>query len=101
MAINPADAIRAFNRAASLGSEGMEARQAPQSSFLDTLEKVAAEAIDASRTAETMTAKAVVGQADLMDVVTAVTNAEMTLQTVVSVRDRVLNAYQEIMRMPI
>jgi flagellar hook-basal body complex protein FliE len=36
-----------------------------------------------------------------MDVVTAVSNAEMTLQTVVAVRDRVLNAYQEIMRMPI
>ena len=101
MAINPADAIRAFNRAASLGSEGMEAREAPQSTFLETLGKLTLGAIDASKTAETMTAKAVVGQAELMDVVTAVSNAEMTLQTVVAVRDRVLNAYQEIMRMPI
>ena len=39
MAINPADAIRAFNRAASLGSEGMEAREAPQSTFLETLQR--------------------------------------------------------------
>lgn len=101
MAINPADAIRAFNRAASLGGNGMEAREAPQSTFLETLGKVASEAIDSSKAAETLTAKAVVGQAELMDVVTAVSNAEMTLQTVVSVRDRVLNAYQEIMRMPI
>ncbi len=36
-----------------------------------------------------------------MDVVQAVSNAELTLQTVVAVRDRVVNAYQEIMRMPI
>ena len=31
----------------------------------------------------------------------AVTNAEITLQTVVSIRDRVIQAYQEILRMPI
>jgi flagellar hook-basal body complex protein FliE len=48
-----------------------------------------------------MSAKAVTGEADLTDVVTAVTNAELTLQTVVSVRDRLISAYQEIMRMPI
>lgn len=101
MAINPADAIRAFNRAASLGSDGMEAREAPQSTFLETLGKVAADSIESNRKAEALTEKAVVGQAELMDVVTAVSNAEMTLQTVVAVRDRVLNAYQEIMRMPI
>jgi flagellar hook-basal body complex protein FliE len=35
------------------------------------------------------------------DVVTAVTNAEVALDTVVAVRDRVISAYQEIMRMPI
>ena len=44
---------------------------------------------------------AAAGQADLMDVVQAVGNAEMTLQTVVAVRDKVVNAYQELMRMPI
>ena len=48
-----------------------------------------------------MTAKAVAGEADILEVVSAVSNAEMTLQTVVAVRDRVLGAYQEIMRMPI
>ena len=48
-----------------------------------------------------MTAKAVVGEADLVEVVTAVNSAEMALQTVVTVRDRVISAYQEILRMPI
>lgn len=50
---------------------------------------------------EAVSAKAAVGKADLTEVVTAVTNAEVTLQTVTAVRDRVVNAYQEILRMPI
>jgi flagellar hook-basal body complex protein FliE len=34
-------------------------------------------------------------------VVTALAKAELALQTTVAVRDRVVQAYQEIMRMPI
>lgn len=41
------------------------------------------------------------GKADIVDVVTAVAETEVTLRTLVSVRDRVISAYQEIMRMPI
>jgi flagellar hook-basal body complex protein FliE len=101
MAINPADAIKAFNQAASLGGEGLEARETPKSAFFELLGKMAENSIDSGKKAEELTAKAVVGQADLMDVVQAMSNAELTLQTVVAVRDRVVNAYQEIMRMPI
>ena len=50
---------------------------------------------------EKLSAQSVAGKAELTDVVTAVTSAELTLQTVVAVRDRVISAYQEIMRMPI
>ena len=99
--INPADAIRAFKQAASLGSDGMEARDKPQSTFLDMVGKLAENSIDSGKKAEALSEKAVVGKADLMDVVQAVSNAELTLQTVVAVRDRVVNAYQEILRMPI
>lgn len=52
-------------------------------------------------TAEAMTAASVTGNADLIDVATAVSAAELTLETVVSVRDQVVRAYQEILRMPI
>jgi len=55
----------------------------------------------ALRTAEQMTAASATGEADLVDVVTAVSAAEITLETVVAVRDEVVKAYQEIMRMPI
>jgi flagellar hook-basal body complex protein FliE len=41
------------------------------------------------------------GKGDIVDVVTAVADAELTVQTIVSVRDRVISSYQEIMRMPI
>ena len=40
-------------------------------------------------------------QADIVDVVNAVNSAELTLDTVVAVRDKVIAAYQTIMQMPI
>ena len=102
MAINPIDAAAAFDKASKLGKVGGETATTPsQSSFVDLVKGVASNSIEAGKAAELATAEAVAGKADLTEVVTAVSNAEMTLQTVVAVRDRVLAAYQEIMRMPI
>ena len=69
--------------------------------FADFLKDKARESVDTLRTSESVSAKAVTGDADITDVVQAVTSAELTSQTVVSVRDRMISAYQEIMRMPI
>lgn len=55
----------------------------------------------AVRQSEQATLSAVSGKADVADVVTAVNNAEMALDTVVAVRDKIISAYQEILRMPI
>jgi flagellar hook-basal body complex protein FliE len=41
------------------------------------------------------------GKADIVDVVTAVAESEAALETLVAVRDRVIAAYEDIMRMPI
>ena len=41
------------------------------------------------------------GKADVVDVVTAVSETEVALETMVSIRDRVIAAYEEIMRMSI
>jgi flagellar hook-basal body complex protein FliE len=41
------------------------------------------------------------GKAELSDVIAAVSQAEVSLQTVVAVRDKVIAAYQDIMRMGI
>ena len=51
--------------------------------------------------AEKMSAQAAAGKADVTDVVAAVSNAEISLQLVVAVRDRAVQAYQDIIRMPI
>jgi flagellar hook-basal body complex protein FliE len=55
----------------------------------------------AGKTAETQAISAVGGKGDIVDVVTAVAESETALQTLVSVRDRVISAYEEIMRMQI
>ncbi|MFQ5346477.1 MAG: flagellar hook-basal body complex protein FliE [Rhodothalassiaceae bacterium] len=71
------------------------------STFGGLVETLVNEAQSAVAASEIESAKAVAGQAELVDVVTAVSNAEMVLETVTTVRDRVISAYQEIMRMPI
>ena len=62
-------------------------------------------ALDAARDtgyiAEAVSTKGLAGKADMSEVVTAVANAETALNTVVAVRDRVINAYQDIIKMPI
>jgi flagellar hook-basal body complex protein FliE len=57
--------------------------------------------VDSSRKAETGALQAIAGQGDITAVVTAVAKAELALQTTAAVRDRVVQAYQDIMRMPI
>jgi len=41
------------------------------------------------------------GQGNMVDVVTAVAETELAIESMVTVRDRVISAYEEIMRMPI
>ncbi len=51
--------------------------------------------------ADAQAAQAAQGKGNLVDVVTAVAESEAAIETLVAVRDRVINAYEEIMRMPI
>ena len=53
------------------------------------------------RASEAKAVEALSGRASLQEVVEAVTEAELSLQKMTAVRDRVISAYQEIMRMPI
>ena len=56
---------------------------------------------DLGRAAEGMSANGLNNNASLTDVVTAISNAEVALQTVVSVRDKLVSSIHEIMRMPV
>jgi flagellar hook-basal body complex protein FliE len=58
-------------------------------------------AITAGEAAETQAKTAIAGGGDLTSVVTAVSRAELALQTTTAVRDRVLQAYQDIIKMSI
>jgi flagellar hook-basal body complex protein FliE len=69
--------------------------------FANLVKSALTEAARIGKTAETASIAAVNDRADLSKVVTAVAEAELALQTVVTIRDRVIEAYREIMRMPI
>jgi flagellar hook-basal body complex protein FliE len=69
--------------------------------FSAMLKNAAQSAIGTLRTGESATAAGIAGKADIRDVVSAVTNAQLTLQTVVNVRDKILTAYNDIIKMAI
>jgi flagellar hook-basal body complex protein FliE len=73
----------------------------PTGGFGDVLKSVMSDAVGASKKAEGMMAAQVQGKAELVDVVTALSSAQSSLETVMAVRDQVIAAYQEILRMPI
>jgi len=97
-------AIQAYANTAKAGSgAGVAARDSDKEGddFAGLVRSTAQNAIGTVKNAEKMSMQAVAGKADLQEVVTAVTAAELTLETVVAVRDKVITAYNEIMRMPI
>jgi flagellar hook-basal body complex protein FliE len=69
--------------------------------FANVLKNAMSDALQSSHTAEQKMVANVQGKADMIDVVTAISSAQASLQTVMAVRDQVISAYQEIMRMPI
>jgi flagellar hook-basal body complex protein FliE len=101
MAINPSSVLQAYLNAGRAAGPGMAPRDTGGSGFADLLRQVAGETQEVLQKAEGESLKASVGKADIGEVVTAVANAEATLQTVAALRDRVVAAYQEILRMPI
>lgn len=105
--VNPVNgmtsAISAYNQALKgTANEGKPALDAPDGgAFADLVKDAVQQAVKTGNAGEQVTAKAVENSADLNQVVTAVAEADLTLQTVVAVRDRVIEAYKDIVRMPI
>lgn len=99
--MNPMMAAKAYS-AIQGGAMPTSPAAAPQDSgFAEMLTNVMGDMTQTSRAAEGQMTAAVQGQGSLIDVVTAVSSAEASLETVMAVRDQVIAAYQEIMRMPI
>lgn len=83
------------------GAAGAGKAGAQDSSFDSMLKNALGSVADAGRNADAQTQALAAGKANIVDVVTAVSETEVALQTLVSVRDRVIQSYEEIMRMPI
>jgi flagellar hook-basal body complex protein FliE len=106
MAVDFSTAVNAYRQAANAAGTGKTTAAAATGeedtgSFASMVTDSLKQAVKDGREAETLSMKQIAGEADLKDVITAVANAEQTLETVVAVRDKVLAAYQDILKMPI
>jgi flagellar hook-basal body complex protein FliE len=102
MAINVSGAINAYANAGRIASgASSQASAIGGNSFGKLVQDAAKSVVDGLGKSEQATMQAVTGKADLAGVAEAVTNAQVALQTVVAVRDRVISAYQDIIKMPI
>ena len=70
-------------------------------SFGDLLKDAMGSVVDGGRKSDQQTAAMASGKANVMDVVTAVAETDVKISTLVSVRDKVISAYEDIMKMPI
>ena len=105
----PAAAAAAYQAMANIGTSSGAAGSAATSGagaaggvdFSNLLSTALHDGIGTMKQGEVMAGRQIAGQANIVDVVTAVNQAEVTLDTVVAVRDKVVQAYQSIMNMPI
>ena len=92
-AVGPAAAAAAYGATPAAAPTG--------AAFNATLQRAIEGAVEIGRTADAASTQALTGQGSVTDVVLAISRAEVALQTAVAVRDRVISAYQDVMRMPI
>ena len=70
-------------------------------SFSALLKDAVGSVLDAGKKSDAQSVAMASGKANVMDVVTAVAETDVAVSTLVSVRDRVIQSYEDIMRMPI
>lgn len=90
----------ATNQAASLPGVG-GAGQASETSFASVLKDAIGAVHESGHKSDVQSQEMVKGRGNMVDVVTAVSETEVAIDAVVAVRDKVIAAYEEIMRMPI
>jgi flagellar hook-basal body complex protein FliE len=69
--------------------------------FGTALQSALGSALDTGHEADAQSMKAITQGGNVTEVATALAHAELTLQTATAVRDRMLQAYQDIMRIQI
>jgi len=87
-------------RALGVGPAGESGNQS-NTSFTSVLKEAIDHVNELGRKSDAQTRAAANGKSNMVDVVTAVSETEVAIDAVVAVRDKVIAAYDEIMKMPI
>src|ERR1700742_2076636 len=97
-----ANAYAALGRNMDTGGarKGTEARTAGPA-FSSVLKDAVGRVLESGRKSDAQTVAMASGKANVMDVVTAVAETDVAVSTLVSVRDKVISAYEDIMKMAI
>ncbi|SRR5579883_586455 len=90
---------RMGEQTAKLGRGSTPTDAAPN--FGTVLKDVVDTVADAARKSDVQAQAVAAGKANMVDVVTAVAESETAIQALVSVRDKVIAAYEDILKMPI
>ena len=94
LTVSPAGAAQAYAKVAGGTAEG-------EQGFGAALGRALEGVVNAGHDADAQSMRAIAGGGNLTEVATAVSRAQLALQGAVAIRDKVIQAYQDIMRMPI
>ena len=89
------------NQPATTGSTGQTAPVSGPGSFGELVEQAITGTLDTGRAAEQKALEMADGKGSIVDVATAVAETELAVESLVTVRDKVISAYKDILNMPI
>lgn len=101
--LNILNAVTAYDKTG--GIKHIDAGVSPEKSegndFTSLVENALKGAVSNVGKAEQAASGSVTGEVDMADLAIAVANAETSLKAIVAIRDKIVSAYQDIIRMPI
>ena len=100
---SPTVAANAYANLARILDTGGSAKggEAGGPSFASVLKEAVGSVLETGRKSDAQAVAMASGKANVMDVVTAVAETDVAVSTLVSVRDRVIQSYEDIMKMTI
>ncbi len=102
MVTNATQAAQVYNSVArQLNAGGEKDNTVTPEGFGGLVKNAKGSTADMGKKAEMKASELAAGRADIVELVTAVAETEVAVETMVTVRDRVISAYQEILNMPI
>jgi flagellar hook-basal body complex protein FliE len=96
-----ANAYAALSRIMETGGAEKGTQSTGGPSFSALLKDAVGSVLEAGKKSDAQSMAMTSGKANVMDVVTAVAETDVAVSTLVSVRDRVIQSYEDIMKMPI